>query len=166
MPRTRTERRDFILTVICLVLFAGSLLSSLTGSIRRVIVEPNREAWEIGLDWLLIAIFVASAVLAWIAYRKAVAYIKAEEAEEAEIRRVHAEHAENVTLPRLRRQADDNPHMTPEYRAKLDELAEAHPEFLLAANVDDKGRPLNAADVTINPDGSLIAGKPYHDPKV
>lgn len=161
MTRTRTERRDFILTVICLVLFAGSLLSSLTGSIRRLIVEPNREGWEIGLDWLLVAFFVASAVVAWIAYRKAVAYIKAENDEAEELRRTHADHAENVTLPRLRRQADDNPHMTPEYRTKLDELAEAHPELL-----DGSGRWKNAVDVTRNPDGSLTAGEPYHDPKV
>lgn len=108
MTRTRAEGRDFVLTAICIVLFAGSLISSLTGSIRRLIVEPNREAWEIGLDWLLIAFFVASAVLSVVAYRKAVAYIKAENAEAEEVARIHAEHAENVTLPRIQVKIDEN----------------------------------------------------------
>jgi membrane protein YdbS with pleckstrin-like domain len=51
-------------------------------------------------------------------------------------------------------------------RRALKNLDAEEAERLLAANVDDKGRPLNAADVTINPDGSLTAGKPYHDPTV
>lgn len=139
MPRTRTERRDFVLTVICLVLFAGSLVSSLIGSIRRLLVEPNRAAWEIGIDWLLVAVFITSAILVVVCYLKAVAYMKAEDAEAAETASVHEWHAENVTLPRLRsrvigpedfpteeqlrdevtRRAAENPHLTPEQKRRL-----------------------------------------------